>query len=83
MSEYNMSMSPADVPSSSEETTKPTGRRRGRQSSDIDPDVKRQRFLERNRAAASRLIYCVFMLKIVVVILGMRHPQRAGLFVHV
>ena len=33
---------------------KPPGRRRGRQSQDIDPDIKRQRFLERNRAAASR-----------------------------
>ncbi|XP_076819441.1 cyclic AMP-dependent transcription factor ATF-7-like isoform X2 [Clavelina lepadiformis] len=31
-----------------------TGRKRGRQSQDIDPDIKRQRFLERNRAAASR-----------------------------
>jgi len=41
--------------SSSSEDTKPSGgRRRGRQSTDIDPDIKRQRFLERNRAAASR-----------------------------
>lgn len=30
------------------------GRRRGRKPDDEDPEVKRQRFLERNRAAASR-----------------------------
>jgi len=37
-----------------QQLTTTTGRRRGRQSKDIDPDIKRQRFLERNRAAASR-----------------------------
>jgi len=37
-----------------QQPTATTGRRRGRQSKDIDPDIKRQRFLERNRAAASR-----------------------------
>jgi len=42
-----------DLPSH-EQLPATTGRRRGRQSRDIDPDVKRQRFLERNRAAASR-----------------------------
>nr|CAB3224124.1 ATF2/7 Cyclic AMP-dependent transcription factor [Phallusia mammillata] len=36
------------------EDSKPAPRRRGRQQQDIDPDIKRQRFLERNRAAASR-----------------------------
>ena len=39
-----------------QQPTTTTGRRRGRQSKDIDPDIKRQRFLERNRAAASRYI---------------------------
>lgn len=30
------------------------GRKRGRKPDDEDPEIKRQRFLERNRAAASR-----------------------------
>nr|NP_001071657.1 transcription factor protein [Ciona intestinalis]BAE06316.1 transcription factor protein [Ciona intestinalis] len=42
------------VNSSNNSSSDQPKRRRGRQQQDVDPDIKRQRFLERNRAAASR-----------------------------
>ncbi|XP_056129757.1 cyclic AMP-dependent transcription factor ATF-7b isoform X1 [Lampris incognitus] len=50
------SQQPTDAPSPAQpqvSPAQPTGGRR-RRASDVDPDERRQRFLERNRAAASR-----------------------------
>ena len=55
--EYEECLSPGSCNGGPDSVSSTNGRRRGRQSRDIDPDVKRQRFLERNRAAASRYVY--------------------------